>query len=146
MNFEAFVSIQYGSFPFEFPSSVLDRSTLLFSSIRGQEHSKTIANVTDWMLDSCKESFIQQDDWGQLAADGGSNAIGSIREFELVTGFEDGGRESSVDFNICYSHQNERSGGYASGTVQFSDSQNDVLGGILKKSHGIQVRINQSHK
>ena len=43
------------------------------------------------MLDSCKESTIQQDDWGQLAADGGSNAIGSIREFELVTRSEDGG-------------------------------------------------------
>jgi hypothetical protein len=44
------------------------------------------------MLDSCKESTIQQDDWGQLAADGGSNAIGSIRKFELVTQSEDGGR------------------------------------------------------
>ena len=92
MNFEAFVSIQYGSFPFELPSSLLDRSTLLISYIHGQEHSKTIANVTDWMLDSCKESTIQQDDWRQLAADGGRNAIGSIREFELVTRSEDGGR------------------------------------------------------
>jgi hypothetical protein len=97
------------------------------------------------MLDSCKESTIQQDDWGQLAADGGSNAIGSIREFELVTRSEDGGRESSLDFNICYSHQNERSGGYASGTVKFADSQNDALGDILKKSHIIQVRINRSN-
>ena len=98
------------------------------------------------MKDSCKESTIHQDDWGQLAADGGSNAIGSIREFESVTRSEDGGRESSVDFNVCYSHQNERSGGYASGTVRFADSPNDALGDILKKSHGIQVRINQSHK
>ncbi len=98
------------------------------------------------MLDSCKESTIQQDDWGQLAADGGSNAIGSIRKFELVTWSEDGGQEGSVDFNICYSHQNERSGGYASGTVKFADSQNDALGEILKKSHGIQVQINRSHK
>jgi hypothetical protein len=97
------------------------------------------------MLDSCKESTIQQDDWGQLAADGGSNAIGSIREFELVTRSEDGGRESSLDFNICYIHQNERSGGYASGTVKFADSQNDALGDILKKSHIIQVRINRSN-
>ncbi len=96
------------------------------------------------MLDSCKESTIQQDDWGQLAANGGSNAIGSICKFDLVTGSEDGGREGSVDFNKCYSHQNERSGGYASGTVKFADSQNDALGEILKKSHGIQVRINRS--
>jgi hypothetical protein len=42
------------------------------------------------MKDSCKESTIHQDDWGQLAADGGSNAIGSIREFESVTRSEDG--------------------------------------------------------
>ena len=98
------------------------------------------------MTESCKESTIQQDDWGQLAADGGSNAIGSNREFELVTRSEDGGRESSVDFNICYSHQNERSGGYASGTIKFADSFNEVLGDILKKNHGIQVRINRSQK
>jgi hypothetical protein len=98
------------------------------------------------MTESCKESTIQQDDWGQLAADDGSNAIGSIREFELVTRSEDGGRESSVDFNICYSHQNERSGGYASGTIKFADSCNEVLGDILKKNHGIQVRINRSQK
>jgi hypothetical protein len=98
------------------------------------------------MTESCKESTIQQDDWGQLAADVGSNAIGSICEFELVTRSEDGGRESSVDFNICYSHQNERSCGYASVTVKFADSKIDALGDILKKSHAIQVRINQSHK
>jgi hypothetical protein len=49
------------------------------------------------MLDSCKKSTIKQDDWGQLAADGGSNAIGSIPKFELVTQSEDGGREGSVD-------------------------------------------------
>jgi hypothetical protein len=35
MNFEAFVSIHYGSFPSKLPSSVPDRSTLLFSSIPG---------------------------------------------------------------------------------------------------------------
>ncbi len=35
MNFEAFVSINYGSFPSKLPSSVPDRSTLLFSSIPG---------------------------------------------------------------------------------------------------------------
>ena len=94
------------------------------------------------MTESCKESTIQQDDWGQLAADGGSNAIGSIGEFELVTRSEDGGQESSVDFKICYSHQNECSGGYAAGTVKFADSKNNALGDILKKSHGIQVQIN----
>ncbi len=97
------------------------------------------------MLDSCKESIIQQDDWGQLAADGGSNAIGSICKFELVTQSEDGGQEGSVDFNICYWHQNKHSGGYALETVKFADSQNDALGEILKKNHGIQVQINQSH-
>jgi hypothetical protein len=106
-----------------------------------QDHSKTITNVTDWMLESCIESSIQQDDWGQLGANGGSNAIGSIRKFELIKRSEDSGQESSVDFNICYSHQNERSGGYASGTVKFADNKNDALGGIPKKSHDIQVRI-----
>jgi hypothetical protein len=35
MNFEAFVSIHYGSFPSKLLSSVPDRSTLLFSSVPG---------------------------------------------------------------------------------------------------------------
>jgi hypothetical protein len=43
------------------------------------------------MLESCKKRSIQQDDWGQLATDGGSNAIGSICKFELITQSEDSG-------------------------------------------------------
>ncbi len=68
------------------------------------------------MQDSCAESAIVPEDWGQLSADGGSNAIGSIQEYEVVSCSE--GWQTSVEFNICYSHQNERSGGYASGTMK----------------------------
>jgi hypothetical protein len=73
------------------------------------------------MQDSCAESGILSEDWAQLLADGGSgsNAIGSIQEYELVSCGE--GQQTSVEFNICYSHQNEHSGGYASVTMKFAD-------------------------
>ena len=110
MNFEAFVSVHYGSFPFWLIEHWLvlinDNFVLSLSTGLFKDHCY-------WMLESCKESSIQQDDWGQLAANGGSNAIGSIRKFELITWSEDSGQESGVDFNVCYSHQNEHSGGYA---------------------------------
>ena len=57
------------------------------------------------MQDSCAESGIVSEDWAQLMADGGSNAIGSIQEYEVVSHSE--GWQTSVEFNICYSHQNE---------------------------------------
>ncbi len=65
------------------------------------------------MQDSCTESGILSEDWAQVSADGGSNAIGSIQEYEVVSCSE--GWQTSVEFNICYSYQNERSGGYTSG-------------------------------
>ena len=37
------------------------------------------------MTESCKESTIQQDDWGQLAADGGSNAnLNWLHDLKMV--------------------------------------------------------------
>jgi hypothetical protein len=96
-------------------------------------------NVTKWMQDSCAESGIVSEDWAQLSADGGSNAIGSIQEYEVVPHSD--GRQTRVEFNICYFHQNERSGGYASCTMKFADKPNEELGAILKKSHEILVRI-----
>ena len=89
------------------------------------------------MQDSCAESAIVPEDWGQLSADGGNNTIGSIQECEVVSRSK--GWQTSVEFNICYSHQNEPSGGYASGTMKFVDKPNKELGAILRKSHEIQV-------
>ncbi len=42
------------------------------------DDAKTIDNVTKWMQDSCAESAIVPEDWGQLSADSGSHAIGLI--------------------------------------------------------------------
>jgi hypothetical protein len=33
---------------------------------------------------SCDQSVILPEDWAQLLADGGSNAIGSIQEYEVM--------------------------------------------------------------
>ena len=93
---------------------------------------------------SCDQSGILPEDWAQLSADGGSNAIGSIQEYEVVSRSD--GQQTSVEFNICYSHQNERSGGFASGTMKFADMPNEELGAILRKSHEIQVRISRPPK
>ena len=46
---------------------------------------------------------------------------------------------TSIDFVVCFSHQNEGSGTYASGTAKFADAPNDDLGEVLAKSHDIQV-------
>jgi hypothetical protein len=46
---------------------------------------------------------------------------------------------NDVALSICIAHQNERSGGYASGTIAFAEPANDELGLIIDKSHKIQV-------
>lgn len=104
--------------------------------------AKTCDNVMQWMRDSVDEAMIENDDFNQLAADGGSNAIGSIQEFEVVA--RDEGRTTSTDFGVCVSHQNERSGGLASGTTKFKEMENEALGLILIKNHENQVRLNRS--
>ncbi len=91
-----------------------------------------------------KWSGILSEDWAQQSADSGSNAIGSIQEYEVVSRSE--GQQTNVEFNICYSHQNELSGGFASGTMKFADTPNEELGANLRKSHEIQVRIDWSQK
>jgi hypothetical protein len=45
--------------------------------------------------------------------------------------------------SVCIAHQNEQSGGYASGTIAFTVPANQELGDILDKSHGIQVRLSR---
>ena len=95
------------------------------------------------MESSCAESGMMNSDFSQLTADGASNAIGSMQEFEVLTRH---GRPNEVDFAVCYAHQNERSGGKASGTVKFAEETNNDLGDVLKKSHEIQVRISRAPK
>ncbi len=51
---------------------------------------------------------------------------------------------NDVDFNVCLAHQNECSGGYASGTIKFAEPVNDELGGVLTKNHQIHVCLNWS--
>jgi hypothetical protein len=45
---------------------------------------------------------------------------------------------------VCYAHQNERSGGYASGTIKCAEPVKEALGDILLKNHQIQARISRS--
>ena len=54
--------------------------------------------------------------------------------------------KNEVQFDVCYAHQNQRSGGYASGTLKFAEPVNTALGEILIKNHQIQVNICRSTK
>jgi hypothetical protein len=82
-------------------------------------------------------------DFSQLTANGTSNAIGLMQEFEVLTC---DGHPTIVDFAVCYVHQNEQSGGKTSGTVKFAEITNDTLGDLLKKSQEIQVCISRAPK
>ena len=95
------------------------------------------------MKSSSAELRIINSGFSQLTADGASNAIGSMQEFEVLTR---AGHSNNVDFAVFYAHQNERSGGKASGTVKFAEVINDELGDVLKKSHKIQVCISRAPK
>lgn len=106
------------------------------------QKEKTIENVIEWMQESISEAKLANEDFGHLSADGGSNAIGSIREFEMK-GREDA-RVNNLDFNICAAHQNERSCDYACGIGGFVENMNEELGNVLKKHHTIQTEMNRS--
>jgi hypothetical protein len=95
------------------------------------------------MNSSCIASWITNPDFSQLPANGASNAIGSMQEFKVLTHT---GCSNYVDFAVCYAHQNERSGGKASGTVKFAEAANNNLEDVLKKSHKIQVCISRAPK
>ena len=45
--------------------------------------SKTVDVVAEWMDESVKEAAMTASDIGHLTADGGSNAIGAVQEYEV---------------------------------------------------------------
>jgi hypothetical protein len=102
---------------------------------------KTCANVSDWIMESFSEARLKHKDVNQFSADGALNAIGSIAEYEALSRTT---RPNDVQLSVCFAHQNERSGGYASGTITFAEPANKELGDVLVKSHKIQVRLSRS--
>ncbi len=105
------------------------------------QQPKTRAYVSDWMNDSFVAARVKHSDLHQLSADGAFNAIGSLAEYEVLS---HASCPNDIDFNVCLAHQNECSGGYASGTIKFDEPVNDELGGVLTKNHQIHVRLNWS--
>jgi len=102
---------------------------------------KTIENIVDWLNETMQVLKLKQSGLNQVTADGASNAIGSVAEFESRTRTE---RDNDISVDTCIAHQNERAGGYASGTLNFAEPVNVELGEVLKKSHGLQVRLSRS--
>ncbi len=95
---------------------------------------KTLVNISDWIFESFECAKLKHADLNQFAADGTSNAIGSVFEFESLSW---NAHPNEVHFDVCYAHQNQRSGVYASGTLKFAESVNTALGEILIKNHQI---------
>ena len=93
------------------------------------------------MFESFEQIKIKNSDINQLSADGASNAIGSVAEYESLARPT---RSNDVSFNVCIAHQNERSGGLASGTIEFAEPKNEELGTVIGKGHKIQVRIGRA--
>lgn len=95
-----------------------------------------------WIDESTKCTKFVASDFNEMAAHGASNVIGSVAELETRTRVH---RENDVSISTCLAHQNQRSGGYASGTHDFANPVNVALGEILKKSHTLlQVRLGRS--
>lgn len=93
------------------------------------------------MKESIKELRVEDGDLNQLCADGASNAKGSVAEYEALARTR---RSNNVDIDVCISHQNQRSAGYASGTIDFANPVNKELGSIIRKSHEITVHISRA--
>lgn len=93
------------------------------------------------MQSSTKCAKVRASDISQLCADGASNASGSIAELETTTRTI---RCNDTEVTTCVAHQNERAGGYASGTLDFANPVNVEMGLVLKKSHDIQSLVNRS--
>ena len=49
-----------------------------------------------------------------------------------------------MSFNVCFAHQNERSAGLASGTIEYAEPKNADLGAVIEKSHKIQVHVGRA--
>ena len=85
------------------------------------------------MYKSTSAANIPKEYFGRMSADGGSNAIGSIQEFEVVGQDEGKGRIKNTDFNVYFSHRNKRSGGHASSAVKVASLPNEPLWEVPKK-------------
>ena len=104
---------------------------------------KTIDNVSEWIYESLSEGNIKDGDVNQLSADGASNSIGAVSEYEALSRTH---RSNDVSFTVCLAHQNERSGGLASGTIEFAEPKNAELSTVINKSHKIHQPCNNSNE
>lgn len=93
------------------------------------------------MAKTIRHLKIKDGDLNQLCADGASNSINSIAEYEALTRTR---RSNTVEIGICLAHQIQRSGGLASGTIDFAEPENEELGEVLNKSHQVQVHLNRA--
>ncbi len=102
-------------------TTTLDNLEYTLNFERFDKPSKTCANVSAWIFESFSEASLCNKDINQFSADGASNAIGSIAEYEALSRPT---RPNDVQLSVRFAHQNERSGGYASGKIAFAEPAN----------------------
>ncbi len=59
---------------------------------------KTLVNISDWIFESFECTKLKHADVNQFAADGASNAIGSVSEYESLL---QTARPNEVHFDVC---------------------------------------------
>jgi hypothetical protein len=75
------------------------------------------------------------------STDGASNAVASANHYRLLTEMNS---DSSILYNTCLAHQNNRSAKYASGTGEFRTCSNTTLRDVLNKAHLIIARVHRT--
>lgn len=105
------------------------------------DNAKTAANISNWLKKSTDAVNMKSDDINVTSADGASNAIGSLVDFEVETHND---RSTNQEFSICFAHQNQQAACYASGTGDFAENLNATLSNVLDKNHKSQVSTNLS--
>ncbi len=65
------------------------------------DKKKTLVNVSDWIFESFECAKLKHAEINQFAADGASNAIGSVSEYESLL---QTARPNEVQFDVCYAH------------------------------------------
>jgi hypothetical protein len=102
---------------------------------------KTGKNISEWLLFSHLKSGLKGEYIMCHSTDGVSNAIASSMEFQAMTNAV---KVSSIRHYTCYTHQENRSAKFASGTGDFKHQANPELAKVLKKLHKINGRIYRS--
>ena len=112
-------------------------------SFRRFDGAKTGHAIGTWMVEQHQEKGLLPSYVGYHSTDGASNAVSSVEHYKLLTEMN---QQSAIQHDKCMAHQNNRSAKYASGTGDYRENSNPVLGEVLDKAHRLIARVHRSSK